>query len=115
MKWRGDWKYIAAPQPELYYTVDGQATFTVGRRVAGCLSTTTRQPMLSLSPWATMVPTITGPLMNWKSATYAAISATRHVPTDGVLTAEVTHWRGGGALVAATRTSVPAARRWTAS
>jgi hypothetical protein len=36
-------------------------------------------------------------------------------PADGVRKAEVRHWRGGSALVAATRTSVPAARRRTAS
>src|SRR6202022_3759121 len=48
-------------------------------------------------------------------AAFASPSAARNVPANGTLTAEVGHWRGGGALVAATRTSVPAGRRWTAS
>jgi hypothetical protein len=38
-------------------------------------------------------------------------SAARPVPAHGVLTAAVGHWRGGGALVAATRTNVRAARQ----
>jgi hypothetical protein len=41
--------------------------------------------------------------------------AARTVLADGVLPAEVGHWRGGGALVAATRTNVRAARRSKAS
>ncbi len=40
--------------------------------------------------------------------------AAGHEPAVGVRLAEVGRWRGGGAQVAATRTSVPAMRRLTA-
>src|ERR1700722_15605144 len=48
-------------------------------------------------------------------AAFASHPAARNVPASGTLTAEAFDWRGEGELVAATRTSVPAARRWTAS
>ena len=51
-----------------------------------------------------------GPVLNRKSATHRGCLSNARTTGRGRL-AEVGHWRGGGALVAATRTSVPAARR----
>ena len=76
-------------------------------------STTKRQPMLPLSPCTTSsLWLLARPLEVPLTRSGFAI---RREPVDGAQWPLLTDWQGGGALVAATRTTAPAARRSTAS